>query len=133
MDNKDRKRRREEDNKEIFAEEEKWKDEGGKEKETVREVKKSGSGGRVKMIREVMSESIPLVMSGRSPEVVSGSIPEEDKVRKKGMESVPQNIHLKTKWIKMKQEDAGTFMGTHAKNNDTGFIRGMVVGFEMMG
>ena len=72
-------------------------------------------------------------MSGRSPEVLSGSIPEEDKVRKKGMESVPQNIHLKTKWIKMKQEDAGTFMGTHAKNNDTGFIRGMVVGFEMMG
>ena len=59
MDNKDRKRRREEDNKEILAEEEKWKDEGGKEKETVREVKKSGSGGRVKMIREVMSESIP--------------------------------------------------------------------------
>ena len=33
----------------------------------------------------------------------------------------------------MKQEDAGTFMGTHAKNNATGFIRGMVVGFEMMG
>jgi hypothetical protein len=91
LDNNDRKGR-EDDNRETISEEEKWK-------EKVREVQESGSGGSIKMIREIMAGSIPGVMSGRSPEAVSGSIPKEDKIRKRGMESVLQKKPLKTNLI----------------------------------
>jgi hypothetical protein len=78
-------------------------------------------------------EAMSGVMSGRSPEAVSGSISKEDKIRNRGMESVLQKKPLKTNLIKIKQQDTGTFVGKHAKNNETCLVRGMIVGFEMMG
>ena len=49
------------------------------------------------------------------------------------MESVPQNTILKPNLIKRKLEDTGTFMGSKDNKTGEGFVRGTIVGFEMMG
>ena len=69
----------------------------------------------------IKAGSIPEVMSGgRSQEVTPRGNQEKDKIRKRGMESVPQNTILKTNVIRRKLEDTGTFMGS--KDNKTGVV-----------